>query len=159
MYRPCLFALVLLTSLPGCFWQNQRPPVTVGQPSATPSASPVPSALPSATPRPDARPTDIQLDGPLSLGVGEEMLLVGTVRFSDGAQISLLEALAQLNIQVTPADIVQLDVNQLLIRGLKAGDAQVRLQSRQFPELSRLIMVKVLSSIDPNTAILDLEIE
>jgi hypothetical protein len=91
--------------------------------------------------------------------VGEEMLLVGTVRFSDGAQISLLEALAQLNIQVTPADIVQLDVNQLLIRGLKAGDAQVRLQSRQFPELSRLIMVKVLSSIDPNTAILDLEIE
>ena len=158
MYRFCLFALILLTLLPGCFWQTQtRPPVTVGQPSATPS--PTPSAIPSATPRPDARPVDIRLEGPLSLGVGEELLLVGVVRFSDGTELSLLQALTQLNVQVTPADIVQLDVNQLLIRGLKAGDVQIRLQSRQSPELSRLITLKVLSSIDPNTAILDLEIE
>lgn len=161
MYRFCLFALASLTLLSGCFWQSQtRPPVAVGQPTPTPSTTPTPSSVPSATPRPDARPVEIQLEGPaLSLGVGEEMLLTGTVRFSDGTQLSLLQALAQLNIQATPPDVLRLDANQLLIRGLKAGDAQVRLQSRQSPELSRLIAVKVVSGIDPNTAILDLEIE
>jgi hypothetical protein len=160
MYRFSLFALTLLTLLSGCFWQSQtRPPVTVGQPTPTPNITPTPSSVPSATPRPDARPVDIQLEGPLSLGVGEEMLLTGSVQFSDGTQLSLLQALAQLTVQVTPSDVLQLDVNQLLIRGLKAGDAQVRLQSRQSPELSRLIAVKVVSGIDPNTAILDLEIE
>ncbi len=159
-------SLVLLSVLTSCFSQPEAPNVPQVSPPPVAAARPAsPQPVPVApTPEQtvDATIQAILTSSSLSLQVNEELMLIGNLRLNNGQTVSFdeLQNLLQLDNQ-TPT-LLQLDAANRLVRALKAGQATVVISSRQNPNIKVPVTIDIVApppGIDPNVALVDLEIQ
>lgn len=148
------------------------PPQTTVTPSARPGESPQPGPItqPTATPSPVNSTPPVSTDqirailtnGELTLQVNEELMLIGDVEFSSGKKITFDSVLELLNFENKNPELLSLDASSRLVKALKAGTATVVIASKTRPDLKAPITIQILAvptGIDPNVALVDLEIQ
>lgn len=131
------------------------------QPSASVSASPRPTPLPSAELPSDALIEAIMTSQKLELRVSEELMLIGDVRLASGQQVSFDDVNDKLQITNQNPDLLNLEVQSRLIRALKPGIATLLISARE-TDLQIRVTVQIsdlTDSIDPNIALVDVEID
>ena len=159
----CLNATLLLASFvlfTGCGPSPARTQSPQAQPSASAEPTARPTPLPSAAP--DAPIQAILTSQELELRVSEELMLIGDVRLANGRQVSFDAVMNQLQLENQNPDLLQLDLQNRIIRALKAGTATVLISARNQPELRARITVQIAAladAIDPNIALVDVEID
>lgn len=139
-------------------------PERTQNPQVQPSASAVPTARPTPLPSaaPDAPIQAILTSQELELRVSEELMLIGDVRLANGQQVSFDAVMNQLQLENQNPELLQLDLQNRIIRALKAGTATVLISARNQPELRTRITVQIAAladAIDPNIALVDVEID
>lgn len=147
-------------SLLACAPQNTTPPTPSAQPTAVPTPKPTP--IPLATPAPAATVQQILVSSSLGLRVDEELLLIGDVVLSDGKKLAFDTAISLLTLNNQNPDLISLNPATRLIRGLKPGTATLTLASKTQPGVQLQVTIRVEapgSGIDPNVALVDIEIE
>lgn len=164
--RNVLSTLFLLSLVTSCFPQAESPNQTQTQtPTVVPSATPTsrPSVLPSLTPQEvDETIQQILTSQNLALQVNEELMLIGSLKLSSGRTVSFDDLAALLRIENKNPDLLQLDVQNRLIKALQSGDATVVISVAQNPNVQVPVTVKITpppAEVGPNEALLDLEIQ
>lgn len=160
--RTFLMALLLLvlTPLNACGPRPARTQNPQVQPSASAAPTARPTPLPSAAA--DAPIQAILTSQQLELRVSEELMLIGDVRLANGRQVSFDAVMNQLELENQNPDLLAIDLQNRIIRALKAGTATVLISARNRPELRTRITVQIAdlaNAIDPNIALVDVEID
>lgn len=158
---PKILTLSIMASLLlGCAPQNTSTPAPSAKPTAAPTPRPTP--IPVATPAPAATVKEIQVSSSLGLRVDEELLLIGDVLLSDGKKLAIDTAMSLLTLSNQSPDLISLNPATRLIRGLKPGTATLTVASKTQPGVQLQVSIRVEapgSGIDPNVALVDIEIE
>jgi len=161
MKRICLtLTSALLLTACGPDPNKTANPTNPAPSSAPPTALPTP--LPAAPVGLDAQIRSILSSQQLDLRVSEELMLIGDVTLSNGEKVSFDAVAELLQLENRNPDLLRLDVESRLIRALKAGTATVIISARQQPDLKLSITVRIAalsSGLDPNVALVDVEIE
>jgi hypothetical protein len=145
--------------LQGCF-----PTVIISPPVATSvrptDATPTEAHTVSSSLETVAR---IMTRSTLVLKVGEEWMLDGDVQMNNFRVVRFDAVAAHLLIENLSPDLITLNVNQRLIKALKAGSAEIRIRSLHaaVPPVTVKVLIESPSEslLDPNLAVLELEIE
>ncbi len=155
----CLLTLLSFSCAP-------KPAATASSPNPQPttavSATPRPTPLPSASVSTEAKIQQILTSNELNLKVDEELLLIGDVLLSNGTKVSLDSVMPLLKLDNQNPDLLNLNAETRLVRALKAGTALVTVASKAQPDLKVLVTVRIETpapGIDPNAALVDVEIE
>ena len=130
---------------------------------ATSTATPVPTATPSpAEIISEAQIKAILTSKTLDLQVNEELMLIGDIQLDNGVKRSFDQVQNLIKIKNNHPSLLSLDLKNRLIKALKAGTATVEIASLDNPQIKVLINVKiapVTPGIDPNVALVDVEIQ
>lgn len=155
-----LFSFLLLVSC------APAKPTTVASPAPQPTAAavetPRPTPLPSASITAEAKIQQILTSNELNLRVDEELMLIGDVLLSNGTKVSLDSVMALLKLDNQHPELLSLNAETRLVRALKPGTALVTVSSKSQPDLKVLVTVRIETpapGIDPNVALVDVEIE
>lgn len=156
-----LLILLSMMLLAGC------PPQNTTQPSAEPTSfptikPPVPTPLPSVSLAPTAQIQQILTTTQLTLKVNEELMLIGDVVLNNGTKVSFDSVKNLLEVQNQNPALLSLDLNNRLVKGLQAGTATVLVSAKGNPAAQVLVTIQieaVTASLDPNVALVDVEIE
>ncbi len=152
--------LVLVGCSPtGCSTQN------ASAPSPAPTAivsTPKPTPLPSGSVAPTLKIQQIITSGSLTLKVDEELMLIGDVKMSDGKQVSFDSVKTLLMLENLNPDLISLNPDTRLIRALKSGSATLVIGAKGVLGVQATVNIQIAGNtpgIDPNVALVDVEIE
>ena len=101
----------------------------------------------------------------LKLQVGEEWMLNGDVQMDSLRVVRFESVAAQLVVENLTPELLALNSEQRLIKALKSGTAQIRIRSLLAEGPSVIVNIVIVSqssvpsTLDPNVALLELEIE
>ncbi|MEZ0372987.1 MAG: hypothetical protein ACAI44_28100 [Candidatus Sericytochromatia bacterium] len=124
----------------------------------TPSATPLP---PVQSLTPNIHVQQIITTGELNLRVGEELMLIGDAMLSNGQKVSLDSVMSRLSLNNQNPDLMQLNSQTRVIKALKPGTAVVLVAATDNPGLQVLVRIQIsdATAIDPNIALIDVEVE
>ena len=96
----------------------------------------------------------------LNMRVGEELMLLGEVSFSDGKTLSFDQLKNILNVENKTPNLLSLDLNTRLVKALQSGSAKVLVTLKQSPLIQQEVIILIQKPlVAPDQAILNLEIE
>lgn len=151
----------LIIFIPSCWQPAPLPP---SAPNPVISAPPLPTPQPqfSLSPAPSLSIQRLIASSYLRMRVGEELMLVGQVEMNNGERFDFDTVHTQLKIENRTPSLLRLDPVQRMITALQAGIAEIHLFSVSNPQVNITIQVFIENpppSIDPNLALVELEIE
>lgn len=153
------FFFLTACSPAGCSTQNTSTP----SPEPTVIVStPRPTPLPSVSVTPALKIQQILTTGSLNLKVNEELMLIGDVKMSNGQQVSFDSVKSLLMLENLNPDLISLNPDTRLIRALKSGTATLVIGAKGSLGVQATVNIQIAgntSEIDPNTALVDVEIE
>ncbi|MEZ0370528.1 MAG: hypothetical protein ACAI44_15670 [Candidatus Sericytochromatia bacterium] len=133
---------------------SPAPQATVKPPTATP-LPPVQSLTPNI------HVQQIITTGELNLRVGEELMLIGDAMLSNGQKVSLDSVMSRLSLSNQNPDLMQLNTQTRVVKAIKPGTAVVLVAAKDNPGLQVLVRIQIsdATALDPNIALIDVEVE
>lgn len=103
---------------------------------------------------------EITTSSQLTMRVGEELMLIGSVQFTDGSSLSFDQARALIDFENKNPNLLNIDLNNRLVTALDSGQAKVYVRLKQNPTVQKEIILSIEKPlVAKDQALLNLEIE